>query len=108
MPRAKRICSTPGCPLPSDGGPCTTHRREADRARGSRTARGYGPDHQALRKQWAPKVAAGNIRCAKCGESIKAGQPWHLGHNDNRTRWTGPEHPFCNLSDAGKRSHPKL
>jgi hypothetical protein len=105
MPRAKRICSKPGCPLPSNGGHCTKHAREADRARGSRTERGYGPEHQSLRRQWEPKVKAGKVRCAKCNQLIKPGTPWHLGHNDDRTAWTGPEHAFCNTSDAGKRSH---
>lgn len=105
MPRAKRICSKPGCPSPSNGGLCTTHAREADRARGTREQRGYGPEHQALRRQWAHKVKAGTVRCAKCNQPIKPGTPWHLGHTDDRTKWTGPEHPFCNTSDAGKRSH---
>ena len=105
MPRAKKICAKPGCPVIADGSYCTEHARANDKARGTREQRGYGPEHQALRRQWAPLVATGNIDCAKCDTPIQAGQPWHLGHNDDRTAWTGPEHSHCNLSDAGKRSH---
>lgn len=31
-----RVCSTPGCPTLTTSGRCLEHRREADRARGSR------------------------------------------------------------------------
>lgn len=41
MPRALRVCSRPGCPNLTPGGPCATHRREADQARGSSSQRGY-------------------------------------------------------------------
>jgi hypothetical protein len=106
MPRAKRICAKAGCPNTADRGSyCPPHRTEADQARGTREQRGYGPEHIALRNQWAPKVAAGNVHCAKCKQPITPGTPWHLGHTDDRTQWTGPEHPHCNLSDAGRRSH---
>jgi hypothetical protein len=105
MPRAKRICPKPGCPATTASGYCPTHKAEAERARGSREQRGYGREHMALRKQWEPKVAAGKVACAKCKQPIQPGTLWHLGHNDDRTQWTGPEHPYCNTSDAGKRSH---
>jgi hypothetical protein len=105
MPRAKRICARTGCPNTTTDSLCPKHKAEAERARGNRAQRGYGTDHISLRKQWQPKVATGQVRCAKCNELIQPGTEWHLGHNDDRTAWTGPEHPFCNLSDAGKRSH---
>lgn len=44
MARAKRVCSQPGCPALTDGGRCPDCAREADRARGSFRARGYGSD----------------------------------------------------------------
>lgn len=105
MARAKRICPKPGCPTPATGNYCPTHQAEAERARGTQEQRGYGHEHRQLRKQWEPKVAAGNITCAKCKQRIQPDTTWHLGHNDNRTAWTGPEHALCNLSDAGRRSH---
>lgn len=66
--------------------------------------RGYGSHHQALRRQWAPKVAAGVVRCARCGELIPADGQWDLGHvDDDRTRYQGPEHRGCNRATAGRR-----
>lgn len=44
MPRARRVCSQPGCPALTDGGRCPDHRREAERKRGSAASRGY--DHR--------------------------------------------------------------
>jgi len=61
------------------------------------TQRGYGQHHQALRKQWAPKVAAGVVDCARCHKRIRPGEPWDLGHVDgSRTEYAGPEHRGCN------------
>jgi hypothetical protein len=105
MPRAKRVCAKVGCPATATTSYCPTHQAEAERARGSREQRGYDHAHRELRKQWAPKVARGGILCGKCGNTIQPGTTWHLGHTDDRTTWTGPEHAHCNLSDAGRRSH---
>lgn len=105
MPRAKRICPKPGCPTIASSTYCPKHQAEADKARGTTTQRGYGHEHQELRKQWAPTVARGGVICRKCGDTIQPGTTWHLGHTDDRTAWTGPEHDGCNLSDAGRRSH---
>ncbi len=43
MPRALKVCSTPGCPNLTPRGRCGTHTREADQQRGSSAQRGYGP-----------------------------------------------------------------
>lgn len=49
-----RVCSTPGCPTiypTSEGSRCERHRKEADKARGTATERGYNtPGHQAFRR----------------------------------------------------------
>ena len=74
---------------------------------GSTTARGYGATHQAERAKWIPIVKAGGVVCArhgpKCiGKPIMADQAWDLGHNDDRTAWTGPECIPCNRGAGGQ------
>lgn len=55
-----------------------------------------------LRRQWKPKVEAGIVNCARCGELIEPGTPWDLGHVDgDKTRYQGPEHLKCNRGTAG-------
>ena len=44
--------------------------------RANTTARGYGGQHQKLRKQVARLVAAGTAVCWRCGRAI---QPWMAG-----------------------------
>lgn len=48
-----RVCSVPGCPTiypTNEGSRCPTHRKEADKARGTATQRGYNTKgHQAFR-----------------------------------------------------------
>ena len=50
--------------------------------------------HQLRRRAVAWKVEAGIVRCARCGELIKPGTPWDLGHVDgtNHQLYSGPEH----------------
>ena len=109
MPRAKKICAKPGCPAIADGGSyCPTHRREADKARGTRTQRGYDAAHFKLRGQWADKVADGSAVCARCHQPIYAGQGWALDHDDHdRTKYLGVSHTQCNNSAGGKQRHAK-
>ena len=111
MPR--RVCSQPSCPTLVDagarGGRCTTHARSADRARGSREARGYGAAHQRERTAWQEAIDRGDlVTCWRCGEPITKGEPMDLGHDDHdRTITRGPEHAHrCNRSAAGRASHP--
>ena len=107
MPRAPRVCLEPGCPDLTDTGYCTQHRRERDKARGTKAQRGYGPTFQADRKWWAKRVALGIVRCwrPEC-QKLLAPSHWHLGHDDeDRSVIRGPECPECNLSAAGRASH---
>ncbi len=74
---------------------------------GTTTQRGYGTDHQAERQRWAPLVQAGTVTCARqdpgcIGQPLQPGQPWDLGHTDDRTAYTGPECVPCNRSAGGK------
>ena len=73
------------------------------------TARGYGVAHQRLRKQWQQAIDQGGICCARCGLPIPPEQPhaWDLGHTDDRSGYTGPEHRSCNRS-AGARKRNRL
>jgi hypothetical protein len=63
------------------------------RAQLTTTERGYGGDHQIARKRLTPLVLAGGAKCARCGEPIRPGEEWDLGHVDgDRSRYSGPEH----------------
>lgn len=79
---------------------------------GGTTARGYGAEHQALRTRWQPIVDAGQANChaTQCLMPIRwimPGTPWDLGHTEDRTAYTGPEHQRCNRADGGRRRHQK-
>jgi hypothetical protein len=89
-------CATPGCPDLTANTHCPAHTRTADKARGTRQARGYGATHDRLRQRWAPHVAAGSVRCARCGKPITPGTPWDLDHTDDRRTYRGPSHAHCN------------
>lgn len=68
------------------------------------TERGYGARHVRLRKRWATAVASGEAKCWRCGQPIKAEEPWDLGHDDDdRTQYRGPEHVACNRGAPGRR-----
>ena len=69
------------------------------------TARGYGSQHQAERKRWEPIVEAGEATCARCHKPLAPNEPFDLGHNDDRTEWTGPEHVKCNRSAGAKNAN---
>ena len=99
-----RVCAEPLCPTLTEGTRCPTHTREKDRARGTRQERGYDAAHDRLRAEWAPLVATGHVKCARCREAIAAHAAWDLGHDDHdRNRYAGPEHASCNRATSGRR-----
>ena len=107
---AKRVCSTPGCPNLTAGGRCDECRPAYERQRGTRQQRGYDAEHDRLRRRWRPRVERGTVHCHArvCVEGLRLilpGQAWDLGHTDDRTAWTGPEHATCNRSAGGKAAH---
>ena len=60
-------------------------------------SRMYGPEHRRLRSALAPLVAAGGMRCVRCGEPIEPGTPWDLGHDDGDPSVTQARNmPACN------------
>lgn len=107
-----KLCAEPGCPelIPKgSGNRCTArgHAQAAERRRGTRQERGYDANHDRLRAEWAPRVASGRVKCANpdCGRIIRPGEPWDLGHTDDRTAYRGPEHARCNRSAGGRAAH---
>ena len=82
----------------------------------STAQRGYGADHQRLRRAWQQRITDGEpIRCAcarpecrhhdgQCPTTL-AGTAWDLGHTDDRTAWTGPECIPCNRSAGGRNGN---
>ena len=66
----------------------------------------HNPTHRNLRKQVAALVASGGAICAGpngCGERIKPGEPFDLGHYPgDPSRYVGAQHRFCNRKTAGK------
>lgn len=73
----------------------------------SSTARGYGYQHQRLRKRWTARIAQGGVTCWRCGTPINPGDDWDLGHDDHdRTRYRGAECRRCNRATSGRRSQP--
>ncbi|GAA1992831.1 hypothetical protein GCM10009718_33170 [Isoptericola halotolerans] len=78
--------------------PVRTVRRTA-------AARGYGAAHRRERARWQRTVDQGLASCARCHGPILPGEQWDLGHTDDRTGWTGPEHPSCNRSAGGRNGN---
>jgi hypothetical protein len=60
--------------------------------------RRYGPADRQLRARWAPRVAAGVVECARCGDLIEPGEPFDLGHVDGTLAYSRPEHGRCKSS----------
>lgn len=76
-------------------------------SKGTTTERGYGATHKHQRAKWDPIVKAGGVVCArqgpKCtGNPIDPDQSWDMGHNEDRTAWTGPECIPCNRGEGGR------
>ncbi len=62
--RPKRRCTSPGCPNPTDGGPCRQHKKQREKARGSASSRGYGYRWQRYRRRYL----AEHPLCERCEE----------------------------------------
>lgn len=103
MPWRHSFCAEPGCGHVVRSGRCDEHRRAEELRRGTRAERNYGPEHRALRRMWQRRIDDGSVACTRCGKPISPEQAWDLGHDDHdRSKWTGPEHAYCNRSAGGR------
>lgn len=75
---------------------------EGRQALPSTTQRGYGWQHQQLRRRLIAEW--GNRPCVRCGEPIEQGQPVDLDHRDDRQGYNGLAHAACNRSVAGRKA----
>ena len=57
-----------------------------------------------MRAEWARRMAAGVVKCARCGEVIRPGEDWDLGHVDGTLAYNGPEHARCNRATKTHRA----
>ncbi len=102
---ASKTCPKPGCPtiIPKTARYCPAHAREYEAKRGSSTARGYGAEHERIKRMWQARIDHGEtVPCSLCGKPV-TGTGWHLDHTPDRTAYRGPAHAGCNTSDGGKR-----
>ena len=101
-----RCTGSPTCPvmLSSSVRYCDEHAVAYEQRRGTRQARGYGVDHDRLRRSWDRRLAAGElVYCWRCGARIVRGTGWDLGHDDqDRARHRGPECETCNRRAGGR------
>jgi hypothetical protein len=96
-----RACSVCGRRAMAGESRCHDHRLAK---RPKTKARGYGGQHQRIRRMWGRRVALGDVVCARCGEFIAPDEPWDLGHDDNdRSLYNGPEHQACNRGARPER-----
>ena len=80
---------------------------------GTTTARGYGADHQRLRKRLLAAWRPGDP-CARCGQPMlyrwmldasgRRASAIDLGHSDDRRSYTGLEHRACNRRDGQRKT----
>jgi hypothetical protein len=67
---------------------------------GVTTLRGYGSEHQKLRKLLEPVVLSGQARCTRCRRLIAPGARWDLDHTEDRGGYLGPAHRGEGQSNA--------
>ena len=108
---ARRVCLTSGCGRIGEWtrGRCPDCARDHDRARGTRQQRGYDAEHDRERARWQRVLDQGSPVSCRNPHCLTPDTPvdpkhWHLGHTPRRDTWRGPEHPDCNLTEAGSHS----
>ncbi|MFI0897076.1 endonuclease domain-containing protein [Streptomyces sp. NPDC020983] len=71
----------------------------------STSDRGYGADHQALRK--ATIGEAYGQPCHHCGHPMLEGQALDLDHTADRAGYRGFAHASCNRRDGARRGNAR-
>lgn len=84
------------CGRPTIGNRCQDHDARKTSERGSTTERGYGNEHQKLRRTWTELITSGNSACSRCHQPIMPTDSWDLDHTPDRTSYLGPSHAACN------------
>jgi 5-methylcytosine-specific restriction protein A len=79
VPRARRVCSIPGCPQLTDRGQCADHRRQAEQTRGTAAQRGYRSRQHRL---WRSAVLRRDPTCVLC----QAAPSVHADHHPYSVR----------------------
>ena len=120
---ASRVCLDCPAIIPKSAykGRCRDCARRVDKARGTRTQRGYGSTilstplgtmtYDQARAVYQSRMDAGlTYRCAcGCGQWVGShlgSSGWHLAHDErDRGVVVGPMVAGCNLSEAGRSSH---
>lgn len=106
MPYAlRKPCAQTACPelVPAGRRYCAEHAAQHERRRGTRSARGYGPKHDAVRERMRPVVESGTALCVRCGRPIAPDAEWAADHDDvDRSRYRGPAHKRCNDAAGGR------
>lgn len=69
----------------------------------STSDRGYGAEHQAIRKALLDQ-AYGQL-CHHCGHPMVKGQALDLDHTADRTGYRGFAHASCNRRDGARRGN---
>lgn len=95
------VCNVPGCPELTTHGRCQTHRREAERARGSAASRGYDARWRRTRGRYLQLHQV----CEETGCTQRATEVHHIdGLGPN-----GPDgHRHKNLRALCKPHHSQL
>ncbi|MCG6499450.1 holin [Kitasatospora sp. A2-31] len=98
--RALTVCTVAGCPELTPGGRCPTHQAEAERARGTRTQRGYGQQH---RIRFRPGVLQRDPLCVcteqghghgqPCGQPSQHADHWPLSRRELVAAGDDPDDP---------------
>ncbi|CAG6392763.1 hypothetical protein NMG29_06595 [Streptomyces cocklensis] len=71
----------------------------------STSDRGYGADHQAIRKVLLDE--AYGQPCHHCGHPMLKGQALDLDHTADRTGYRGFAHASCNRRDGARRGNAR-
>lgn len=78
MTRARRVCTTPGCPELVTTGRCPNCRRTADQARGTRQQRGYDTRWERRRATYLAR----HPFCQLCPATATVADHWPRSRRD--------------------------